>query len=146
MAKLSREVCDTYESAQDIDIVPTLKLPYLQAVVKEALRMFPVVPQGLPRLSPGTVIGGIYVPQDVSSGMRPMRTMGLVRLRPSYTSLHGPSPTMNATSMSQIHSARSAGSSPYARTLNTQASRSHSGPVYVRGNGAQSRMLVENYR
>ncbi|KAJ4295129.1 hypothetical protein N0V90_007139 [Kalmusia sp. IMI 367209] len=63
--KLKREVRGAYENAQDIDIASTLRLPYLQAVFKEAMRIFPVVPQGLPRLSPGAVIEGTYVPQGV---------------------------------------------------------------------------------
>jgi len=64
--KLQREVRTAFKSARDISISSTLKLPYLQAVLKEAMRIFPVVPQGLPRLSPGVVIDGLHVPHGVS--------------------------------------------------------------------------------
>jgi hypothetical protein len=144
--KLSREVRDTYKSAQDIDIVSALKLSCLHAVIKEALRIFPVVSQGLPRLSSGTVIGGVYVPQGVRRCVSYTSKPQLRRPRPKYTSPHGASPTMSATSTSQIHSAQSAGSKPSARTSNTRANRFHLGPVYVRENGAQYHKPRGSYR
>jgi cytochrome P450 len=44
--------------------VPTLDLPYLDAVVHEGLRCFPAIPMSLPRLAPpgGSVIDGVPVP------------------------------------------------------------------------------------
>ncbi|KAI0601521.1 putative cytochrome P450 [Biscogniauxia sp. FL1348] len=38
---------------------------YLQAVLDEALRIMPPVPMGLPRVSPGDTVDGVYVPADI---------------------------------------------------------------------------------
>ncbi|KAF9741403.1 hypothetical protein PMIN06_003365 [Paraphaeosphaeria minitans] len=61
--ELQREVRGAYKSTHDMDVATLLKLPYLQAVLKEGMRIHPAVPQGLPRVSPGTMIEGIYVPE-----------------------------------------------------------------------------------
>ncbi|KAJ4360665.1 uncharacterized protein N0V89_001231 [Didymosphaeria variabile] len=61
--ELQREVRGAFKSTHDMDVASLLKLPYLQAVLKEGMRIHPAVPQGLPRVSPGTMIEGIYVPQ-----------------------------------------------------------------------------------
>jgi cytochrome P450 len=64
--ELQREVRGAFTSTRDMDVTSLLKLPYLQAVLKEGMRIHPAVPQGLPRVSPGTMIEGIFVPQGVS--------------------------------------------------------------------------------
>lgn len=63
--ELQREVRGAFKSTHDMDVASLLKLPYLQAVLKEGMRIHPAVPQGLPRVSPGTMIEGIYVPRGV---------------------------------------------------------------------------------
>lgn len=73
--KLQAEVRGAYTNADEISVASTLRLPYLQAVLKEAMRIFPVVPQGLPRLSPGTMIEGVYVPQGVSTVVQPIKSV-----------------------------------------------------------------------
>jgi len=40
-------------------------LPYLNAVIEETLRLFPPVPIGPPRISPGEFVDGTYVPNGV---------------------------------------------------------------------------------
>ena len=50
-----------------------LSLPYLQAVLKECLRVFPPVPSGLPRRIPdeGLFIGGRYFPAGTTLSVNP---------------------------------------------------------------------------
>jgi cytochrome P450 len=44
----------------------TQNLPYLFAVIEEGLRLFPPVPIGLQRLSPGAEVDGYYVPKGTT--------------------------------------------------------------------------------
>lgn len=60
------EIREYYSSYDQIDATSALQLPYLQAVIQEALRMHPSGAQGFPRTSPGVVIDGHYVPAGVS--------------------------------------------------------------------------------
>ncbi|KAI0454857.1 cytochrome protein [Xylaria acuta] len=62
MDKLLDEVRTRYSSYDEIDATSALQLPYLQAVIQEALRMHPSGAQGFPRTSPGMVIDGHFVP------------------------------------------------------------------------------------
>lgn len=43
------------------------RLPYLQAFVQETFRAHLTTPTGMPRISPGAVVDGIYVPKGVST-------------------------------------------------------------------------------
>lgn len=45
-------------------------LPYLNAVIHESLRIFPPVAVPLPRVSPGEMVDGYYIPKGVSSRTR----------------------------------------------------------------------------
>lgn len=64
--KLRKEIRDRYERYQDIDAASAMQLQYLQAVIHEALRIYPPGSQGFPRTSPGAVVDGYYVPKGVS--------------------------------------------------------------------------------
>jgi cytochrome P450 len=64
--KLNEEVRSAYASYADIDVASTTKLEYLMAVLKEGMRIFPTAPQGTPRISPGMMVEGYYVPRGVS--------------------------------------------------------------------------------
>jgi cytochrome P450 len=55
----------TYES--EITIANTAKLPYLQAVIEETLRLYGPVATLPPRVSPGAQVGGQWIPRGVSS-------------------------------------------------------------------------------
>jgi cytochrome P450 len=58
-----RENFSSYEG-----ITPDKKLmalPYLHACIEETLRMLPSNYTGLPRISPGTVVDGQYIPKGV---------------------------------------------------------------------------------
>ncbi|KAI0195407.1 benzoate 4-monooxygenase cytochrome P450 [Xylaria flabelliformis] len=65
LKKLAEEVRSHYQSYEDIDANTALQLPYLRAVIDEALRVHPSGAQGFPRISPGVVIDGHYVPAGV---------------------------------------------------------------------------------
>jgi cytochrome P450 len=67
MDKLVEEVRSAFASSEDITMGVLAGLPYLNACIKEALRLYPPVPIGLPHLTPseGSTICGHYVPPKV---------------------------------------------------------------------------------
>ncbi|KAF1913764.1 cytochrome P450 [Ampelomyces quisqualis] len=64
LAKLVKEVRSAFPSSDDITMESAVGLPYLNACIKEGMRMYPPVPIGLPHLTPpeGSTICGHYVP------------------------------------------------------------------------------------
>jgi cytochrome P450 len=68
MRKLVGEIRAEFQKEQEINMVNVSKLPYLEAVLKEALRIFPPVTLGSPRIVEGNprAIGGVLVPPGVS--------------------------------------------------------------------------------
>lgn len=65
LEKLITEIRSRYTSYEGIDASSALQLPYLQAVINEALRIHPPGSQGFPRVSPGAEIDGVWVPKGV---------------------------------------------------------------------------------
>lgn len=67
----SNEVRNKFANLKDITVESTEDTKYLNACVKEALRMYPPVPGGLPRLVPpgGATICGRYVPENSVIGI-----------------------------------------------------------------------------
>ncbi|KAL2141528.1 hypothetical protein VTI28DRAFT_2228 [Corynascus sepedonium] len=65
MKKLTAEIRGSFKSEDEIDFSSVSTLPYLLACLDEALRMYPPVPTGLPRVVPkgGANIAGNYVPE-----------------------------------------------------------------------------------
>lgn len=65
--RLTEEVRSAFSNGQEIDLISVSKLTYMLACLDEALRMYPPVPQGLPRVVPrgGGVIAGHAVPEKV---------------------------------------------------------------------------------
>ncbi|KAI0141749.1 cytochrome P450 [Xylariaceae sp. FL1272] len=61
--KLRQEIRERYDSYDHIDITSTTQLAYLQAVLKEGMRIYVPGPQGLPRKSTGMTVDGHFVPQ-----------------------------------------------------------------------------------
>ncbi|KAL9079235.1 MAG: hypothetical protein Q9157_001853 [Trypethelium eluteriae] len=68
MSKLIREVRDAFLDDCAMTFQKLAQLDYLSACIQEALRLFPPIPEGLPRLVPpgGERISGCWVPAGVS--------------------------------------------------------------------------------
>jgi cytochrome P450 len=62
MVQLQKEVAGAFTSYDNIKGNSAAKLPYLNAVIEEGLRLYPPVAFGLPRVSPGAIVSGHYVP------------------------------------------------------------------------------------
>ncbi|KAI0483447.1 cytochrome P450 [Xylaria cf. heliscus] len=69
--KLKREVRSRFNSIGEIDITNSGQLPYLQAVIKEGMRILPANSQGLPRRSPGIEVDGNFVPEGTEFHVSP---------------------------------------------------------------------------
>lgn len=68
LQKLTDEVRNAFSSAADMTVRSLTKLPYLQACLDEALRLYPPVPGTLPRrvIPQGDVVNGQFIPGNVS--------------------------------------------------------------------------------
>lgn len=66
--KLQQEIRGSFSRYEEIDSISTGNLRYLQAVCLEALRIFPPLPLGLPRVVPegGDTVDGYHIPERVS--------------------------------------------------------------------------------
>ena len=66
--KLVHEVRSTFHSPDEIDLISVGRLNYMLACLDEALRMYPPVANGLPRVCPkgGARVLGEYIPENVS--------------------------------------------------------------------------------
>lgn len=69
MANLVQEVRSTFKTEAEISILGAQNMPYMTAVIDEAMRMYPPAASGAPRQVPsgGDTIFGKYVPGGVSS-------------------------------------------------------------------------------
>jgi len=64
LAKVTKEVRDTFKTEDEITIITANSLKYMNAVLMEAIRIFPPVPGGGPRLTKGDEeIAGHFVPK-----------------------------------------------------------------------------------
>ncbi|KAF9880334.1 cytochrome p450 [Colletotrichum karsti] len=68
LQKLTDEVRSSFKDESEIDFQSVSNLPYLLACLEEALRMYPPVPIGLPRIVPkgGASIVDTYVPEGTT--------------------------------------------------------------------------------
>lgn len=68
LALLADEIRSSYSSEKDIDLASLARLPYLEAVIREGLRIAPPVPAGMPRVVPagGALVCGHWLPANVS--------------------------------------------------------------------------------
>lgn len=76
LTNLTAEIRSSFTDQSDITLARAGQLPYLQAVLEEAMRMYPPVPNALPRLTPypGEVICGKFVPGGVAVGLHHFST------------------------------------------------------------------------
>jgi cytochrome P450 len=67
LKKLTAEVRSSFAFADEITLSSVGKLSYLQACLDEALRSYPPVPVGMPRVVPegGAKVAGEFVPEKV---------------------------------------------------------------------------------
>lgn len=70
MAKLCHEIRSTFRNQDEITMLATQKMPYLNAVLEEGMRLYPPVPASVPRWVPanGEVIEGKWVPGGTAVG------------------------------------------------------------------------------
>ncbi|KAH7131049.1 cytochrome P450 ClCP1 [Dactylonectria macrodidyma] len=71
---LALEVRSSFDSVDNITRDDTNALPYLRAVLEEGLRIFPPASFGLPRISPGTMVDGLFIPLGVVVSVPPSVT------------------------------------------------------------------------
>lgn len=69
LKKLVEEVRGRFKSNDDINLQEVMQMPYLIAVMNEALRIYPPVPTGFPRVVPqgGDHISGCWIPEKVKT-------------------------------------------------------------------------------
>jgi cytochrome P450 len=61
--KLTAEIRAAFTTFDEINGRATEQLPYLRAVIDEGLRLYPPIAAGLPRISPGEVVDGYFIPK-----------------------------------------------------------------------------------
>lgn len=68
LQKVVQEVRSSFPSEDEITLLSVNNLPFMFACINEALRLYPPVALGLPRIVPtgGAVVAGQFVPQGVS--------------------------------------------------------------------------------
>lgn len=71
MQNLHGEIQGTFRDSKDITIASTLKLPYLNAVIEESLRIYPPASLSLTRIVPqgGATICGNHIPAGTGVGV-----------------------------------------------------------------------------
>lgn len=62
---LVKEVRDAFSTSDAISTETTANLKYLQGCQRESLRLHQETVDGLPRVSPGAVVDGAYIPKGV---------------------------------------------------------------------------------
>ncbi|KAK9415588.1 putative Cytochrome P450 [Seiridium unicorne] len=72
--KLQTEIREEFGQYDDINGASTSALEYLNAVIREALRMYPPLPLGLPRVVPlgGATVNGEFLPEGITVSTNPL--------------------------------------------------------------------------
>lgn len=65
--KLTKEVRSAFNDTSDITFRNEADLPYLNACIEEALRIYPPVPMSIPHITPpeGATVSGRFIPGNV---------------------------------------------------------------------------------
>lgn len=112
--RLREELDDAFSNQEDITLSSTRQLKFLQAVIKETLRIYPPVPGTLPRVVPvgGAFVDGDWIPGGVSNALisvfMPVVEV-LTRIRPLLECTRCLPSARSITSTMLAHSDRSAG-------------------------------------
>jgi cytochrome P450 len=67
LAILTKEIRDAFQSYEEITPDALFHLKYLYGFIYESLRVHLTTATGLPRVSPGAMVDGVYVPKGVNS-------------------------------------------------------------------------------
>ena len=69
LQRLTKEVRTSFQSESEIVLDKLEKLPYIEAVLREGMRVAPPVPTAIPRIVPplGDIVSGIRLPGNVSN-------------------------------------------------------------------------------
>lgn len=65
LEQLQREIRTTFANYNAVTGEAVSRLPYLNGVLEETMRIMPPAPMGPPRVSPGETVDGVYVPRGV---------------------------------------------------------------------------------
>lgn len=79
--RLAAEIRGAFSSYDEITAEPLQSMRYLQAVIDEGLRIHTNAAFGLPRVSPGAVVDGHYVPKGVSLSPFPPLFVPLLNIK-----------------------------------------------------------------
>ncbi|KAI1079769.1 isotrichodermin C-15 hydroxylase [Whalleya microplaca] len=71
---LVREVRSAFPSYDDIELTALSNMSYLNACIWETFRLFNSIISGHPRLSPGAMVDGVYIPKGVVCQICPFAT------------------------------------------------------------------------
>ena len=110
--KLRKEIRETFSCQEEIGIEKVAAMPYLNACLKEALRVYPPVSNAQPMLTPadGTTVMGEYMPPNVSPILFSFVVGGeLIVQRRSYPSRNSPCTAPKAISSKRSTSSLNAG-------------------------------------
>lgn len=69
---LAKEIRDHFERYDEITAAEAGQLPYLTAFLKETLRIMPNLLTGMPVVSPGATVDGVYIPKGVVCQSSPL--------------------------------------------------------------------------
>ncbi|XXG94034.1 hypothetical protein Hte_000285 [Hypoxylon texense] len=65
LATVANEVRGTFQTYEDIKPSELAGLPYMHACIQESFRIVDTGPNGLPRVSPGTMVDGMYIDKGI---------------------------------------------------------------------------------
>ncbi|KAI1375296.1 isotrichodermin C-15 hydroxylase [Hypoxylon crocopeplum] len=66
---LVREIRDAFQTYESINADALVELKYLHAVISETMRVHITNGTGMPRISPGAIVDGVYVPKGVKASL-----------------------------------------------------------------------------
>lgn len=83
------EIRSRFKDYSEITSSSVGQLPYFHAVLNETMRLYPPVPFGPPRISPGAYVDGHYVPKKVGARVNSKSIISDVLNRQRFQFMHG---------------------------------------------------------